>query len=138
MVADQWPDQGPLAAVCTGLLNSSAEWNIFLACDLPLMSGRFLQFVVERIRATCSDAVVPRTKDGWQPLSAAYHARCRTTFAQAIQEDQRSIIRLFDKFRVEPITPEEMVVAGLSEVELMNMNSPADWARVAEISKEGR
>ena len=41
VVADKWPDQGPLAAVCTGLLSSHAEWNIFLACDLPLVSRQF-------------------------------------------------------------------------------------------------
>ena len=50
VVADQWPGQGPLAAVCTGLLASTAEWNIFLACDLPLVSPQFIQLLVERVR----------------------------------------------------------------------------------------
>src|SRR5271169_1425332 len=44
VLEDLWPDQGPLAAVCTGLLSSSAAWNIFLACDLPRLSRKFLQF----------------------------------------------------------------------------------------------
>jgi molybdopterin-guanine dinucleotide biosynthesis protein A len=138
MVADKWPDQGPLAAVCTGLLSSSAEWSIFLACDLPLVSRQFIRLLVQRVRATRSDAVVPRTEDGWQPLSAAYHSRCRTAFARAIQEDGRSIIRLFDEVRVEVITHDEMVSAGLREGELVNMNTPEDWARIAELSKGGR
>jgi molybdopterin-guanine dinucleotide biosynthesis protein A len=138
VVADKWPDQGPLAAVCTGLLSSHAEWNIFLACDLPLVSRQFLQLLVQRVRATCSDAVVPRTEDGWQPLSAAYHSRCRIAFARAIQEGRRSIIRLFDEVRVEVITHDEMVSAGLSEVELVNMNTPEDWAGLAELSKGAR
>src|SRR5208282_3143492 len=60
VVADKWPDQGPLAAVCTGLLSSNTEWNIFLACDLPRVSRQFIQLLVGRIRATHSDAVVPR------------------------------------------------------------------------------
>src|SRR5689334_19241981 len=46
IIADQWPDQGPLAAICTGLLHSTAEWSIFLACDLPLLSRRFLDLLV--------------------------------------------------------------------------------------------
>ena len=86
VVADQWLDQGPLAAIYTALLSSPAAWNIFLACDLPLVSRQFLQLLVERVRNTRSDAVVPRTADGWQPLSAAYHSRCRTMFAQAFQK----------------------------------------------------
>src|SRR5208282_1385285 len=135
VVADKWPDQGPLAAVCTGLLSSPAEWNIFLACDLPLVSRQFLQLLVKRVKATRSDAVVPRTKEGWQPLSAAYHSRCRTVFARAVQEGRRSIIGLFDEVPVEVITHDEMVSTGVSEGELTNVNTPEDWARIAELSK---
>ena len=82
--------------------------------------------------------MVPRTEDGWQPVSAAYHSRCRTSFARAIQEGRRSIIGLFDEVRVEVITHDEMVSAGLSEVELVNVNTPEDWARIAELSKGAR
>src|ERR1019366_1971386 len=130
--------QGPLAAICTGLLTSNAEWSIFLACDLPLVSRKFFQLLVQRVRTTRSDAVVPRTEDGWQPLSAAYHARCRTAFARAMQEGWRSIIRLFDEVRVEVISPDDMVSAGLSEVELVNVNTPEDWARSDELAKGAR
>jgi molybdopterin-guanine dinucleotide biosynthesis protein A len=138
VVADQWPDQGPLAAVCTGLLSSHAKWSIFLACDLPLVSRQFIQLLVARVGATHSDAVVPRTEDGWQPLSAAYHSRCRTAFAQALEAGRRSIIGLFDEVRVEVITHDEMVSAGLSEVELTNVNTPDDWAGIAELLKGAR
>jgi molybdopterin-guanine dinucleotide biosynthesis protein A len=120
------------------LLSSHADWSIFLACDIPLISQQFIQLLVNRVRATHSDAVVPRTEDGWQPLSAAYHSRCRTAFAQAIEEGRRSIIRLLDEVRVEVITHDEMVSAGLSEEEITNMNTPEDWARIAELSKGAR
>ena len=138
VIADQWPDQGPLAAVCTGLLSSHAEWNIFLACDLPLLSRHFLQLLVQRVRATRSDAVVPRTEDGWQPLCAAYHSPCQTAFARALHEGGRSIIKVLQEIPVEVITSDEMVSAGVSEEELTNMNTPEDWARVAQISKGAR
>jgi molybdopterin-guanine dinucleotide biosynthesis protein A len=138
VVADKWPDQGPLAAVCTGLLSSQAEWSIFLACDIPLVSRQFLQLLVERVQATRSDAVVPRTEDGWQPLSAAYHSRCRTAFARAIEEGRRSMVSLFDEIQVDVITHDGMASAGLSEEELANMNTPEDWARIAELSKGAR
>jgi molybdopterin-guanine dinucleotide biosynthesis protein A len=135
VLADQWPDQGPLAAVCTGLLNSNAEWNIFLACDLPLLSGEFLQLLVERIRASQADAVVPRTEDGWQPFCAAYHSRCRAVFVRALQQGRRSMIGVFEEIRVEAITPDELAAAGVHVEELANMNTPEDWARIAEQPK---
>jgi molybdopterin-guanine dinucleotide biosynthesis protein A len=131
-VADQWTDQGPLAAVCTGLLNSTVEWNIFLACDLPLLSARFLQLLVARIHDSRADGVVPRTDDGWQPLCAAYNSRCRPVFVRRLQVGRRSMIGVFDEVRVDAITPEEMAAAGLDERELVNVNTPEDWACIAE------
>ena len=135
VVADHWADQGPLAAVCTGLLYSGAGWNIFLACDLPLLSGKFIRLLVERIHASQADAVVPRTEDGWQPLCAAYHARCRPAIMRGLKENRLSLIGLFDEVRVEAITPEEMTNAGLKVDELANIKTPEDWERIAGLSK---
>lgn len=136
VIADLWPDQGPLAAVSTGLISSDAEWNIFLACDLPLVSPGFIELLIQRIRATRLDALVPRTADSWQPLSAAYHARCRTAFARAISEGRGSIIGLFDEIRVDVLTQDEMMRAGVGERELANMNTPEEWARLEQF-REG-
>ena len=75
------------------------EWNIFLACDLRLVSPRFMERLVRRVRVTCSDALAPRPEDGWQPPSAAYYARCRTAIMPGIHEGRRSIIGLFDEIQ---------------------------------------
>ena len=133
VIADLWPDQGPLSALCTGLISSDAEWNLFLACDLPRISPRFTEFLAQRVRATRSDAVVPRTQDGWQPLCAAYHARCRTAFEAAIRQGRRSIVELFDELHPEAITPEEMARIGLSEAEFANVNTPEEWTRLSQL-----
>ncbi|MGO8790089.1 MAG: molybdenum cofactor guanylyltransferase [Terriglobia bacterium] len=138
VVADKWPDQGPLGAICTGSLSSRAEWCIFLACDLPLVSRQFIQLLIERVRTSRFDAVVPRTADGWQPLSAAYHSRCRAAFERAMEEGRRSIVGLLDEVRVEAITHDEMISAGLREMELTNINTTEDWARIAELTNGDR
>ena len=130
VLADVWPGHGPLAALCTGLIASNTEWNLFLACDLPRVSPRFVELLKKRVQATHSDAVVPRTREGWQPLCAAYHARCRTAFARAIQERRLSIVALFDEIQPEAITADELADAGFSEAEFINVNTPEDWARV--------
>ncbi len=134
VIADRWPNQGPLAAVCTALLHSDADWNIFLACDLPFVSRRFMELLAGRIHRTSSDAVVPRAEDAWQPLSAAYHARCRRQFVRAFEEGERSITRLLDKVTVNTITQNDMLAAGLSQTELTNVNTPEDWERIRRYS----
>lgn len=138
VLADKWPEQGPLAAVGTGLLTSNAEWNIFLACDLPLASCQFMELLIKRIRATHCDAVVPCTHDIWQPLAAAYHIRCRDLISRAIKAGRRSMVGLLDEVRVDAITLREMISAGLNGTELTNMNSPEDLKRIRKLSKGDR
>jgi molybdopterin-guanine dinucleotide biosynthesis protein A len=134
VIADQWPDLGPLAAICNGLLHSSAEWNIFLACDLPLLSGHFLKLLVDRASVSQADVVAPHTADGWQPLCAAYHSRCVKACVAALQDGRRSLIKLFDDVRVEAITSGDLAAAGLGESTFTNVNTPDDWARIVERS----
>lgn len=135
VVADRWPDEGPLAAVCTGLLDSPAEWNLFLACDIPLVSRGFLDLLTGRVGSSPADAVVPRDENRWQPFVAAYHARCRETFVRAFEAGERSLVRILDSVKVDAITPGDMRDAGLSPMELTNVNTPEDWDRVLEISR---
>ncbi len=137
VVPDKWAE-GPLAGVCAALFSTQARWNIFLACDLPLVTHNFVELLVQRVRASQCEAVVPRTSDGWQPLSAAYHANCQASFTQALQQGERSVIRLLEHIGVEEITAEEMQRAGVHELELVNVNTPEDWARIAELSKDAQ
>lgn len=138
VLEDRWPGQGPLGAVCTGLLSSSAPWNIFLACDLPRLTPPFVQLLIKRMRSTRSAAVVPRTEDGWQPLCAAYHSRCAVLFERAFLEGKRSISGCLDALDAEAITQDEMKAAGLRDGELANVNTPEDWERFAPRSADGR
>jgi molybdopterin-guanine dinucleotide biosynthesis protein A len=45
------------------------------------------------------------------------------------------MIGLFEEIRVETITSDEMAVAGVGAEEFANMNTPDDWARIADLSK---
>ncbi len=135
VIEDKWPGEGPLGAVCTALLASPGGWSIVLASDLPLVSERFIQLLIQRVRATNADAVVPRTTDGWQPLAAAYHARCRAVFQHAFEAGERSIISAFAALKVQAITVEDMAAAGLSESEFANVNTPEDWASITKNEK---
>ena len=135
VIEDKWPGEGPLGAVCTALLAAPAGWHIVLASDLPLVSERFIRLLIQRVRPTNAGAVVPRTADGWQPLAAAYHARCRSAFQSAFEAGERSIIGAFATIEVQAITVEEMAAAGLGESELANVNTPEDWARLADLMK---
>jgi len=130
VLPDQWPGQGPLGALVTGLENSANDWNVFLACDLPLLNKRFVELLLQAIPSDKLDAVVPRTGRGWHPLSAAYSRTCVAPMRSAMEKKDLAVINVLPHLRMDVITSERLTKAGLAEEVLENVNSPADWQRV--------
>lgn len=130
VLPDRFSGRGPLAALCTGLENSPYEWNVFVACDLPFLEGRFLEFLLRQAFACSLEAVVPQTAQGWQPLCAAYHRHCLPTMKEAIEETDAGIVDVLTTLRVEVLGPEAL--AGFAFIERMfkNVNTEKDWKAV--------
>ena len=57
VLADRVPDCGPLAGLDAALAQTRAEWNLILACDMPLITTDLLGSL---LRSAEGDAVVPR------------------------------------------------------------------------------
>jgi molybdenum cofactor guanylyltransferase len=129
-IPDRWPGKGPLAAILTGLEHLSGDWGIFLACDLPLLDGRFIELLIRRAEASDSDAVVPRTAGGWQPLCAAYCRSSARQIREVIEEGETAIVKVLPRLQVDVITPEDLATAGIEETIFENLNSPEDRERV--------
>ncbi len=137
ILPDRWPGKGPLAAILTGLEHLRGEWGIFLACDLPLLDGRFIQMLARRSRAGNADAVVPRTAGGWQPLCAAYRRSSTQTIRQALEAGETAIVQVLPRLQTDVVTPEELATAGMDETIFENLNGPEDLKRVAELLGAG-
>lgn len=132
ILPDRSPGSGPLAALCTGLESTAYEWNVFLACDLPFVEGRFLDFLLGRALAGSAEAVIPRTADGWQPLCAAYHRSCLPTIRQALDESDAAVIGVLPNLRVDTLEADELQRHGFGEAMFLNLNTQADWEAVLE------
>lgn len=127
-LADCQPSRGPLGGIVTALAVSRHDWNLVVACDLPYVETRFLEFLLEQ--ATTSpeaDAVIPQTRDNWQPLCAAYHRRCLPVFERVLAEGNPKIARAFSEVRVRAITAEELEQFAFTERMFKNMNTPEDY-----------
>ena len=130
ILADRQAGRGPLAALCRGLEYSRHDWNIFLACDLPFLDGRFLDFLVRRALAGSADAVVPCTPDGWQPLCAAYHRRCLPRMQPAVAKTDAGIVDVLKGLAVDAVRGDQVAAVGLSEEIFTNINTVEDWEAV--------
>lgn len=130
ILADCHAGRGPLAALCRGLEYSAYDWNIFLACDLPFLDERFLDFLVRRALAGSADAVVPYTPDGWQPLCGAYHRRCLLRMQPAVVETGTGIVNVLEGLAVDAVRGDQLAAVGLSEEMFININTVEDWEGV--------
>ena len=70
VLVDEFSDAGPLAGIARALEASTSPLLLVLAVDMPAMNATMLK----RLIASCdgSGGVIPRTKDGIEPLAAIY------------------------------------------------------------------
>jgi molybdopterin-guanine dinucleotide biosynthesis protein A len=72
IVADGWPECGPLGGIATALRSCEAPRLLVLAVDMPRMSAEYLRGLVDEAERT-DRGVVPRDASGkWEPLAAVY------------------------------------------------------------------
>jgi molybdopterin-guanine dinucleotide biosynthesis protein A len=92
VVADNPPGLGPLAGIHTALSVSTAAWNLIVACDLPAVSGAFLETLMGAAEESGSDCLIPHGPSGLpEPLCAAYHSRCLAAIGAALARNVRKV-----------------------------------------------
>lgn len=82
VIPDNYPGSGPLAGIEAALTATSADLNLFLPVDLPLLPVEFLRWIAARAHYTFALATIPRVEGHWQPLCAVYH-RALLPYARA-------------------------------------------------------
>lgn len=126
-VADAVDHAGALGGLYTALLVAPAEQVLVIACDMPFLSAAFLEQLFERGADT--EAVVPRTADGWHPLAALYHRRIAGRVKARIDRRQLRIIDALDEVILREVGPGEVAEFDPEGVLLLNVNTPIDYER---------
>jgi molybdenum cofactor guanylyltransferase len=127
VVADDWPDCGPLGGIATALRVSSASWNLITGCDLPYLTKAWLDFLIERALKSEADAVVPMNERGAEPLCAMYHKNAGDGIRAALKGGVRKVTDALTRLRVEYVEPNEWKAFASEGLLFKNVNSPADY-----------
>lgn len=121
ILPDLYPGAGPLGGILTALQDSTADWNLVVACDMPAITADFLTAL---LRAACdcgADALVPTGDGRLEPLCAVYHRRCHGPLSVAFTGGVRKVATALEQVRA--------VLWPVSEVSyFQNVNTPEDWA----------
>ncbi|HEY9883850.1 MAG TPA: molybdenum cofactor guanylyltransferase [Thermosynechococcaceae cyanobacterium] len=104
--------------------DAKTEWVLLLACDLPSLSGEWLQQWANALEHV-GDAIalLPRSTKGWEPLCGFYRTSCLANLRAAIEQGDRSFQSWLTQEVVKelPVDDHQM---------LFNCNTPQDLERV--------
>jgi molybdenum cofactor guanylyltransferase len=135
VVEDVFRECGPLGGIHAALRQSTTDLNLMLAVDTPMISWALLQFLIREAEKSGKEvAVVPRGKEGWQPLCAIYRREFADAAEEALHAGQNKIGWLLDKVRVRAIEQEDLDRAGFSPAIFRNLNTPEE---LEEIQRPG-
>jgi molybdopterin-guanine dinucleotide biosynthesis protein A len=124
-VLDMYPGEGPLGGILTALENSSALWNLVVACDMPDVSAAFLRQLLDAAECWDVDALLPAgPSHRLEPLCAVYHRRARPALCTAFSNGLRKVTAALQGLRVAVLLVPE-------PAPLQNVNTPAEWAAYA-------
>ncbi|MEZ5331675.1 MAG: NTP transferase domain-containing protein [Thermoanaerobaculia bacterium] len=120
---DLRPRQGPLAGLEAALAAAEGRDVFLLACDLPAVDRALVRRILDRPDSFGHDAAEARVavdEEGLQPLCALYSSTCAPLVRNSLDRGERAARDLLAVLRV------TAVEAG---GQLVNLNTPDDWAR---------
>jgi molybdopterin-guanine dinucleotide biosynthesis protein A len=135
LVYDATPHAGVLPALASGLAAAAGDVCIAVACDMPFVSTRLFEHLLDLQQRTDSDVVIPRTREYLEPMHAVYR---RAPVERAIQQalargDQRMISYLKD-VRVQEVAEADWQRFDPGGRAFFNVNTPEDLAEARRLA----
>ena len=132
LVPDAIPGSGAIGGIYSAVIASERPWTAVVACDLPFLSALVLRALAAR-RSASVDAVIPRSRDGLQPLCAMYSARCADALRARIERGLLKASEIVEDVRVEELGPDEIAAYDPDGLMFVNVNTPHDYERAKEV-----
>jgi len=120
--------QGPLVGIASALRVTQTPWNLILACDLPYLSGAWIDWLLSTATASSAEVVMPQTRHGVEPLAAVYRRECVSAIDASLGRGLRKVSDALGDLRVKLIHSREWRTFDPDGRVLANMNTPADYA----------
>jgi molybdopterin-guanine dinucleotide biosynthesis protein A len=133
VVADIYPDMGPLGGIYTGLTSSISDVNIIAACDMPFLNTELMQYMAD-ISADY-DAVVPRLANKMiEPLHAVYAKNCISRIDERLAAKKLSIHAFLDEVNVRYLEEEESRKIDPELISFFNINYQTDLDKAVKMA----
>jgi len=130
---DILPGNGPLGGIYTGLINSTTNYDLVVACDMPFIQSQLLRFLINYSQDY--DIVIPSTPDGYHPLCAIYSKACIDPIEKLVNDGSLKVTNLFNYVKVKEVKLIEIYPEFDLNV-LLNINTDQDYVKALAISSQ--
>jgi molybdopterin-guanine dinucleotide biosynthesis protein A len=128
IVGDLFPKGGALGGLYTGLFFSSFQYAFCVACDMPYLNGNLIRYLFGKVQDY--DVIVPKTKDGLEPLHAYYSWNCMNPIRVGLEQGQYKILDFYPLVKVNVIAQEELHTLDPDGRSFINVNTPEELLRL--------
>ena len=134
VVTDIDPSRCALAGLHSGLFHASFDWSFVTACDVPFVSEAVIRHLWEQ-RAPDKQIIIPKTREGLEPLSCLYHKSCIPRIETSLAKKQFMIKKFFKPERVKQIRPEVLESLDPQMRFKFNVNTPTDLEKARTMAR---
>ena len=136
VILDVRPGSGPLSAVVAALRTATARGLsgvVPIGVDQPLVPAALLRHIAELGLTEDVRAVAVEGVKGLEPLSAFYGARALPVAESRLRSGAGDLRGLLDALPTRRISRDELQLFGDPQALFLNVNTPADLDRAAEV-----
>jgi molybdopterin-guanine dinucleotide biosynthesis protein A len=131
--SDLLPNKGVLGGLYTGLFFSTFHYSFCVACDMPFIKKSLVQYIIKNIDG--EDVIVPRTKDGLQPLHAVYSKNCLDPIKIIIEQGKYKIIDVYNRVNVKIIEEKDFISLDPVGESFINVNTPEEYRSIISVKE---
>ena len=138
-VCDAYPDAGPLAGLCAGLVHATqvdTPWVFAVATDMPFVKPALIEYLAQR--RSGYQAVVPVAQGHPQPLAAFYSASCLAPIQAILQGNgKRSLRAALEQLKVCYVDESELLGSDDYLRSFMDIDTPQDLTAAMQYEEFG-
>jgi molybdopterin-guanine dinucleotide biosynthesis protein A len=131
IVVDLYPDKSALGGIYTGLLASNSLYNIVVACDMPFLNTKFLQYMLTL--APGYEAVMPKVGKYLEAIHAVYSRDCIEPIRRQIEEGNLKVSDLPSRLNVRFVEDDDIDKYDPEHLSFFNINTQADLKKAKSI-----
>ena len=128
---------GPIAGIYSGLINAKNQNCIVVAFDMPFISYRLIQLLIDKNIDGLKEAVIIKGRKGTEALYGLYSKKCIKIINKNIENKIYRVSEIFPFLEIEWIGEKELENKKIDELNFFNINKSADYERFKAICNKG-